>query len=221
MKLYCTFAANLSNLIMRIGIYGGSFNPIHEGHTALAASLVSQQLVDELWLMVSPLNPLKEADRSEYASYDDRLQMARLATEDIPNVRVSDFERSLPLPSYTITTLHALEKAYMQHQFVLIIGADNWQRFDHWYRADEIRQHYPILVYRRPGYDVDNTETDNSQNNIAVTESSVNVQIVDTPLYDISSTQLRTALRAGKDTGQWLAPKVADYINQKGLYKNL
>ena len=112
---------------MKIGIYGGSFNPIHKGHTELAASLVLQGLVDELWLLVSPLNPLKQGATSDIAEYEHRLNMARLATENIEGVKVSDFERHLPLPSYTITTLNELRKAYPEHEFVLVIGADNQQ----------------------------------------------------------------------------------------------
>lgn len=184
---------------MQIGIYGGSYNPIHKGHTELAKALVRQGLVDEVWLMVSPLNPLKEADKSEYAEYDDRVRMAELATEGIQGVRVSDFERTLPVPSYTINTLHALERAYPRHDFALVIGADNWLRFDRWYKADEIRREYRILVYKRPGYDID-TET------------------VDTPLYDISSTQLRQAIRSGQDTSEWLDAKVKEYIDEHKLY---
>ena len=110
---------------MRIGIYGGSFNPIHKGHTQLAASIVAQGLVDELWLMVSPLNPLKSGEVSDIAEYEHRLRMAELATQRIDGVKVSDFERSLPLPSYTITTLGELQKAYPEHEFALVIGADN------------------------------------------------------------------------------------------------
>ena len=186
---------------MKIGIYGGSYNPVHRGHTELAGALVRQGLVDEVWLMVSPLNPLKEANRSEYASYDDRLRMAQLATADLDGVVVSDFERTLPLPSYTITTLHALEQTYPQHQFVLVVGADNWQHFDRWYQSAEIRRRYPILVYKRPGYEVTDTDT------------------IDTPLYDISSTQLRAAIRQGEDTGDWLHPLVLQYIKENHLYK--
>ncbi len=136
---------------MRIGIYGGSFNPIHKGHTELAASIVQQGLVDELWLLVSPLNPLKSGGVSDIAEYEHRLQMALLATEGIDGVKVSDFERHLPLPSYTITTLGELRKAYPEHEFVLVIGADNWEQFPHWYHAQEIIDTYSILIYRRPG----------------------------------------------------------------------
>lgn len=186
---------------MKIGIYGGSYNPIHRGHTELAQSLVRQGLVDEVWLMVSPMNPLKESTSSEYASYDDRVRMAQLATEDLDGVVVSDFERSLPLPSYTITTLNALEQAYPQHQFVLVVGADNWQTFGRWYKSAEIRRRFPILVYNRPGYEVQGTTP------------------VDTPLYDISSTRLRAALRKGETPTEWLHPDVIRYIKAKGLYK--
>ena len=136
---------------MRIGIYGGSFNPIHKGHTELAASIVQQGLVDELWLLVSPLNPLKQGETSDIAEYEHRLSMARLATEDIEGVKVSDFEKNLPLPSYTITTLGELHKAYPEHEFLLVIGADNWERFPRWYHAQEIIDTYSILIYRRPG----------------------------------------------------------------------
>ncbi len=186
---------------MKIAIYGGSYNPIHRGHTELAQSLVSQGLVDQVWLMVSPLNPLKESNRSEYATYDDRVRMAQLATADIDGVVVSDFERTLPLPSYTITTLNALQRAYPQHQFVLVVGADNWQTFSRWYKSDEIRRRFPILVYNRPGYEVRDTKP------------------VDTPLYDISSTRLRAALRKGESTADWLHPDVLQYIKENHLYE--
>jgi len=184
---------------MNIGIYGGSFNPIHKGHVALAAELVRQQITDQVWLMVSPLNPLKQADKSQYADYDCRLDMARLATEGVSGVVVSDFERHLPVPSYTITTLEALELEYPQHQFSLVIGADNWQRFDRWYRADELRRRYPLIVYKRPGYDID-------------------FPTVDTPEFDVSSTQIRQAISEGRDTSEWLHPAVRKYIEDKGLY---
>lgn len=184
---------------MRIGIYGGSYNPIHTGHTQLAQSLVQQGLVDEVWLLVSPLNPLKQDESKEIAPYHHRLRMAELATEGMQGIRVSDFESRLPLPSYMVHTLAALEKAYPEDRFTLVIGADNWQRFGHWYKSEEIRARYPILVYQRPGYELD-TAT------------------VSTPLYDISSTQLREAIRHGKDTGRWIDDRVKAYIIQHKLY---
>ena len=194
---------------MRIGIYGGSFNPIHKGHTELAAYIVQQGLVDELWLLVSPLNPLKQGETSDIAEYEHRLSMARLATEDIEGVKVSDFEKNLPLPSYTITTLGELHKAYPEHEFVLVIGADNWERFPRWYHAQEIIDTYSILIYRRPGCEMDETLLPPS------------VQVVDTPLYDISSTEIRESVKKGRMPLKWVDRKVATYIRVHHLYSPL
>lgn len=194
---------------MRIGIYGGSFNPIHKGHTELAASIVQQGLVDELWLLVSPLNPLKQGETSDIAEYEHRLSMARLATEDIEGVKVSDFEKNLPIPSYTITTLGELHKAYPEHEFVLVIGADNWERFPRWYHAQEIIDTYSILIYRRPGCEMDETLL------------PLSVQVVDTPLYDISSTEIRESAKKGRMPLKWVDRKVATYIRVHHLYSPL
>lgn len=194
---------------MRIGIYGGSFNPIHRGHTELAASIVRQGLVDELWLLVSPLNPLKQDATSDIAEYEHRLNMARLATEGIEGVKVSDFERHLPIPSYTITTLGELRNAYPEHEFVLVIGADNWERFPRWYHAQEIIDTYSILIYRRPGCEMDEMLLPPS------------VQVVDTPLYDISSTEIRESVKKGRMPLKWVDRKVATYIRVHHLYSPL
>ena len=194
---------------MRIGIYGGSFNPIHRGHTELAASIVRQGLVDEVWLLVSPLNPLKQDATSDIAEYEHRLNMARLATEGIEGVKVSDFERHLPIPSYTITTLGELRNAYPEHEFVLVIGADNWERFPRWYHAQEIIDTYSILIYRRPGCEMDETLLPPS------------VQVVDTPLYDISSTEIRESVKKGRMPLKWVDRKVATYIRVHHLYSPL
>ena len=191
---------------MRIGIYGGSFNPIHKGHTELARAIVEQGCVDELWMLVSPLNPLKQDETTDIAEYAHRLRMAELATEGIDGVRVSDFESHLPLPSYMVTTLGELDKAYPEHEFVLVIGADNWERFPRWYHADEILANYPILIYRRPGCTIDETSLPPT------------VQVVTTPLYDISSTDIRTSARRGRLLRRWLDPKVANYIKRHKLY---
>lgn len=189
---------------MRIAIYGGSFNPIHNGHTSLAQTLLQQNLVDEVWLMVSPQNPLKASQQPGIydATYSDRLAMAHIACRDIEGVVVSDFESHLPIPSYTITTLTELSQQFPQHQFSLVIGADNWQRFDHWYKADEILHNYPIFVYRRPGYDIDIPEC-----------SLLRVKIVETPLYDVSSTEIRNGLKTDQ-----IHPDVLEYIKTHHLY---
>lgn len=191
---------------MIIGIYGGSFNPIHRGHTQLAAAIIGQNLVDELWLLVSPLNPLKESESESIAAYDHRLRMAQLATESMPRVRVSDFESRLPLPSYMVNTLAKLSEAYPQHTFKLVIGADNWRNFSRWYHYEEILAAYGILMYRRPGYDIEEAQLPSS------------VSVVDTDLYDVSSTQIRQALQRGDSTAEWLDHKVSDYIREHRLY---
>lgn len=197
---------------MKVAIYGGTFNPIHKGHVSLAQSLVAQGLVDEVWLLVSPLNPFKQAQTTEFAPYADRFRMAELAVCRKRGLRASDFETQLPVPSYTIHTLDALSAAYPEHEFCLVIGADNWQAFGKWYHGDEILSRYQILIYRRPGYDI-------SLDSIGDSEDVIHPRIVDTPLYDISSTQLRQQLREGRKPRKWLSVKVMKYIAENNLYK--
>ena len=138
---------------MNIAIYGGSFNPIHSGHVNLALSLVKQGLVGRVWLLVSPQNPLKANCNDDgvgdevQPTYSDRLKMAQMACRGIKEVVVSDFERHLPIPSYTINTMTELSKKYPKHQFSLIIGADNWVNFRKWYNYEEILKNYKIFVY--------------------------------------------------------------------------
>ncbi len=132
---------------MKIGIFGGTFNPIHLGHTALASYICNLGLVDEVWLMVSPQNPFKR----DHQLLDEaiRLRLATLAVQDFPRLRASDFEFHLPRPSYTYVTLRELSRAYPDDAFSLIIGADNWDAFPKWRNADDILAHYPIIVYPR------------------------------------------------------------------------
>lgn len=162
--------------------------------------------MDEVWLLVSPLNPLKQSSRKEIADYEDRLAMAKLACGDCDGLVVSDFENHLPIPSYTVNTLAELQKAYPEHSFYLVIGADNWESFNRWYKSDEIIAKYGILVYNRPGYELDEANLPDS------------VKVVDTPLYDISSTQIREAIKKGEMPTAWLSPNVIEYIRQKALY---
>lgn len=196
---------------MRVGIYGGSFNPVHRGHIQIMKILQEVYHSISFFLLVSPLNPFKRgASYSQLAPYEHRLAMARLATDNLPGVYVSDFERHLPLPSYTFNTLSALSRAYPEHEFQLVIGADSWQSFPRWYRAQDILDRYEVLVFRRPGYTID--------------EASLppTVHVIDAPQCDISSTQIRQAIAAGSDAlNEWLDPKVIDYIRQHRLYQPL
>jgi len=190
---------------IRTGIFGGSFNPIHIGHLALANYLCEYGGLDEIWFLVSPHNPLKE----QGGLWDDdlRLELVRLATADYPRFHASDFEFHLPRPSYMVHTLDALQEAYPDRRFTLIIGADNWAVFPRWYQPEEIIRRHEILVYPRPGYPIDPTHLPDS------------VQLVDTPLLEISSTFIRQALDEGKDVRYFLHPavyqRIRDYFSTR------
>lgn len=187
---------------LKTGIFGGSFNPIHIGHLALANYLCEYGGLDEIWFLVSPHNPLKE----ESNLWDDhlRLELVRLAIEGYPKFHASDFEFSLPRPSYTIHTLDALKMAYPEREFTLIIGADNWKRFPRWKASEELIASHRILIYPRLGYDVDTRSLPEQ------------VKLVHTPLLEISSTFIRESLAAGKDVRYFLHPKVYQQIKKSG-----
>lgn len=177
---------------MLIAIYGGSFNPLHFGHTGLAAWVAAHTEVDEVWLMVTPNNPLKA--NAMLADEQQRLQAARQeiqrlqeehTIEGIAHVRVSDFEFGLPRPSYTANTLRALEKAYPEHRFALLIGQDNWLIRKQWREWESIQAGYPVYVYPR-GKD----GMQDIQREIQGMKGEIRL-LADAPLFDISSTQIR------------------------------
>ena len=184
---------------MKIGIFGGSFNPIHRGHIALARQILRKQRLDEVWLMVSPQNPLKQGN-SDLWDDDLRLSLTRKALENEDGLVACDYEFHLPRPSYTWDTLQSLSKDYPEHEFSLIIGADNWSIFDRWYRADDILKNYRVIVYPREGYDIDPTTLPSS------------VTLVNTKLYRVSSTEIRRRLREGKTVRRLLPIAIYDEI---------
>lgn len=187
----------------RIGIFGGSFDPIHNGHIRLARFIADSGVVDEVWLMVSPLNPLKVGGRQLSPDYE-RLEMARLAVEDEPKIRVSDFEFHLPKPSYTVDTLRALQKEYTDYCFRVIIGADNWLALDRWKEPETILRDYTPIVYPRPGYGIENNK----------------LEIKNCPVTDISSTELRELIRSGNPAASdFIPPRTYDYILRHHLYE--
>jgi len=177
---------------VRIGIFGGSFNPIHNGHIALAKGIMKTGLIDELWFIVSPHNPLKK--QSGLMPDEERLQLVNNAVKDIPGVKASDFEFNLPKPSYMYYTLEQLQLSYPDDSFTLIIGADNWECFEKWKNYQQIINTYPIIIYPRQGYDIDAATLPDS------------VTFVNLPLYNISSTQIREMIKQGKDVSH-LVPK--------------
>ena len=184
-----------------IGLFGGSFNPIHVGHIALARELRRLAGLDEVWLMVSPQNPLKQG-RDDLL--DDRLryQMARIALYGEEGIRASDYELHLPRPSYTWHTLQRLHEDYPQHTFILLIGGDNWERFPQWYRADDIVSRYHIVVYPRRGSLIDRTALPPT------------VTVVDTPLLDISSTEIRQRVRQGQSIKNSVPEAIAPLVRR-------
>ena len=188
----------------RVGVFGGSFNPVHWGHVRLAEWIVRHGWADEVWLMVSPRNPLKE--QAGLLPEAERLDMARLAAGEVAGVRASDFEFSLPRPSYTWRTLEALRAAFPATAFSLIIGADNWQHFDRWARPDYIRAHHKLLVYPRPGYPL---------NASALPDG---VDLLGAPVFDVSSTRVRKLLRENGDVSRLVPAPVLRYIKERHLY---
>lgn len=187
-------------------IYPGSFNPIHTGH-AILASWVSQccPQVEELWLTVTPQNPLKPPTST--VSDSDRLQMTSLVAATLPRVRVSDFEFTLPLPSYTYATLSAMARHWPQRRFKLLIGSDNWLIFHKWRDYRRILSEFGIYIYLRPGYPVERASLPHGA-----------TLLEGTPLTDISSTFIRQSLSMGRDMNYFLPQPVYEYITRHHLY---
>lgn len=173
------------NRKIKTGIYGGSFNPIHNGHIALARHLLQEAELDEIWFVVSPQNPFKV--QQQLLADDKRLLLVRKALAPYPQLVASDFEFSLPRPSYMWHTLQGMSAQWPDRELHLIIGADNWLCFDRWYHADDIRSTYPIIIYPRQGYDIVSSALPQG------------VRLVNTPLYNVSSTEIRADVAAGRD----------------------
>lgn len=190
---------------MNIGLFGGSFNPIHNGHVWLAEALLRETALDEVWFMVSPQNPLKQ--NSQLLDDGQRYRFVQLALKDHPRLKACDYEFHLPKPSYTWNTLQSLEKDFPQHAFTLLIGGDNWELFPKWYRYEDLMRDYPIVVYPRKGATVDFQPA-----------ASTNVSFVNVPLIDISSTMIRERLRQGKSIRGLVPAPVASVIEQEHLY---
>ena len=188
----------------RTVIFGGSFDPIHVGHMALAREVCLRGLADEVWFMVSPQNPHKQGSR--LSDEQQRLQMVQMAIEGMPGIKACDFEFSLPRPSYTLNTLTALDEAYPDQEFSLLIGADNWEKFDKWYKGDEILSRYGVIVYPR--------------GNDSEPALPAGVRWLPARLHDVSSTMVRTAVAAGEDIASMVPAAVARYINENKIYSN-
>lgn len=189
----------------RIAVFGGSFNPVHYGHVGVARRVMEENLADEVWLTVSPRNPLKE--QSGLLDERLRLELVRLAVADVPGAEASDFEFALPRPSYSWQTLAALTEAYPEASFSLVIGSDNWLLFPKWAHYEEILDRYSLIVYPRPGF--------------SVRASSLpdNVRLLDAPLFPWSSTDIRNRLRQGGDVSDMVPPSVAERLGALPFFR--
>lgn len=191
---------------MKIGIFGGSFDPIHIGHAIIAHHIISNGVVDRLWMMVSPMNPLK-ADKERQVADTDRLRMVEMVTRHMEHVETSAFEFTMPKPSYTIDTLNALQTKFPDDEFYLVIGADNWTVFDKWRSREEILAKYHLIIYPRLGYEVNIPE-----------ELKDRVTLVDAPIIELSSTQIRERLAKGQSVRYYVPDEVLEFIERNHLY---
>lgn len=180
------------------GIFGGSFNPIHNGHISLARQILKAGGLDEIWFVVSPQNPLKSADT--LADDDYRLSLVRKALEGEPSLVASDYEFHMSRPSYMYDTLMAMRRDYPDRDFVLLIGGDNWTMFNRWYRWEDILHNFRIIIYPRQGSYID------------ISTLPANVRLVETELYNISSTEIRDKISKGEDITHLVPEAIAKLI---------
>jgi len=190
---------------MKVGLFFGSFNPVHIGHMAIANFMVEFTDLQQLWFIISPHNPLKPK-QSLLADYHRRTLM-EIAVDNDPRYRVSDIEFSMPQPSYTIDTLAWLKEKYPGTAFVILMGSDGLPTFNKWKNYRLIEEEYQRYIYPRPGFPVNASEYKNSMQ-------------VNAPLMEISSSFIREAIGNGKNMRNFLPPKVYDYIEEMHFYKD-
>ena len=189
---------------MKIGLYFGSFNPIHTGHLIIANHVLAHTNVEMVWFVVSPQNPLKES--SQLLNENHRLHLVRLAIDNEPKYKASDIEFHLPRPSFTIDTIIHLQEKYPQHQFSIIMGGDSLANIKRWKNYTELLALCPLIIYERPGFPVDKS-------------LSENMQIVQAPLLDISSTYIRQQIAEKKSIRYLVPDEVMNDILANGYYR--
>ena len=189
----------------RTALFFGSFNPIHVGHLIIANTILQQEGIEEVWLVVSPQNPLKE--RASLLADHHRLQMVQRAIDDNYQLKVCDIEMHLPIPSYTVVTLAALQEKYPDREFCLVMGSDNLATFTKWRNYQYILDNYRLLVYPRPG----------SEHCLFASHPSVTM--VDVPMMDISSSYIRSQIAAHKDVRYLLTEPVYKYLTEMHFYE--
>lgn len=191
---------------MKIGLFFGSFNPIHVGHLIIANYMATQTDLQRVWLVVSPHNPLKP--KKTLARDFDRLHLVRLALENNDQLEASNVEFGLPKPSYTVDTLAYLQEKYPQHTFALIMGGDNLASLPQWKNYEHLLANFDIHVYKRPNYELGELAT------------HPRVHLHDAPLLDISATYLRQCIKEGKSIRYLVADPVFEYLEHSTLYRD-
>lgn len=187
-----------------IGLMGGSFNPVHIGHLMVADYIRQHCALERVLLCMSPRNPLK-ANCGTIAD-NHRMEMLKIACAPYPGLEACDIEMSMPTPSYTIDTLNKLHEIYPSRNIKLIIGSDNWLIFDKWRAHDEILTNYGVIIYPRPGYDIEQPLPDGAS-------------LVNAPGIELSSTILRDEIKKGFNMNLFLPSGVAQYISHNNLYQ--
>jgi nicotinate-nucleotide adenylyltransferase len=190
---------------MKIGLYFGSFNPIHHGHLVIASYILQHTELKQIWFVVSPQNPLKPAVSllNEY----HRFYLVQLAIEGENNFKVSDIEFKLPKPSFTVDTLTYLQEKYPAYEFAVIMGSDSFQNLPKWKNYNWLLQHYPIYVYKRPEHET-----------LPVYPNAKGVHVLNAPLLPISSTEIRKDIKAGRSIRYLVPERVRTEIERNGYY---
>jgi nicotinate-nucleotide adenylyltransferase len=191
--------------IKKVGLFFGSFNPIHTGHLIIAGYMLNFTDLDEVWMVISPHNPLK--DKKTLLADHHRYAMVQIAVEDNHRLRSCNIEFKMPQPSYTIDTLVRLEEKYPDHQFVLIAGTDIFPTFNKWKNYETLLENYKFYIYRRPGFETGKYG------------SHPHIVIFDSPLMEISSSFIRQAVAEGRDIRYFVPDKVYDYIREMHFYE--
>jgi len=189
---------------MQIGLYFGSFNPIHVGHLIIANHIANNTGLNQVWFVVSPQNPFKNSASllNEY----DRLHLVNIAVQDEPKLRASNIEFKLPKPSYTVDTLIYLKEKFPQHDFSIIMGSDGFQNLDKWKNYEAIIKNHAIYIYKRPGFEIEKT-------------FGANIILLDAPLLDISSTRIRNMVAEKKSIRYLVTDVVLEEIEKNNYYK--